>query len=400
MSVRTAYELNLMRGFPPDDDKIVTLGNWQDPPYHRWAFQHVSQIIPTEQIGRGAGPVRGFPALPHELTSLRIEGFGQRMTLLEVLEQTYTDAFVVVKDGAIITEQYWNQMTRDTKHLLMSVSKSVTGMLVGVLVETGALQRADQVSQYVPELRNSAYGDATVKQVLDMTVSLVFREDYDDPTSEIQQQDRAIGWRVAKPGDAPSNYHFLPTLQKRAEHGTTFQYCSANTDVLGWIVERVSGVPFAELLGREIWSKLGAEHDAYITVDRYGGAIANGGICVTARDLARFGQMILQQGRVDGQAVVPPGWIRETRDGGDNRPWSRDQQWSALYPRGNYHSQWYNTEDPHRCFYGSGIHGQHLWIDPTVNMVIVKLSSRPSATDEVMTAQTLAAFTAIGQALR
>lgn len=397
---QTARDLGLMQGFPPGDDTLVTLANWQDGPYNRWAFQHVSQLIPTAQISRGDGPVAALPRAHQDLGALAFDGGNGRMTIAEMLEDTYTDGFIVLKDGAIVTERYFNGMTPQSKHLLMSVSKSLTGILMGILAGQGLLDLAASPARYVPELKDSAYGDATVQQTLDMTISVVFREEYDDPDSEIQQQDRATGWRPALPGDLMGNYHFLPTLKKAGPHGVVFQYCSACTDVLGWIMERVSGLPLAELFSREVWARLGAEHDGYVTVDRYGAALANGGICVTLRDLARFGLMILQDGFVGSRAVVPAGWIEQTRNGGDNGPWSHHARWSDLYPRGSYHNQWYNTEDAHRSFYGTGIHGQHLWIDPAARLVIVKYSTRPAALDATMTAQTLAGLTAIGQALR
>lgn len=388
-----------MQGFPPPDGKLVTLDNWQDGPYNRWAFQHVSHIIPTAQISRDAGPIAALERRHRDLGGITFDGANGRMAIDEMLESTYTDGFIVLKDGAILTEKYFNGMTPHSRHLLMSVSKSLTGALAGILMEQGLLDPAAAVPAYVPELRQSAYDDATVQQVLDMTVSLLFREEYDDPQSEVHQQDRAAGWRSAREGDIIGGYNFLPTLRKDGEHGKVFQYCSATTDVLGWILEKIAGVPFPELFSRAIWAKLGAEDDAYITVDRSGASYPNGGFCVTVRDLARFGQMMLQDGHFNGRSIVPSSWIDETRNHGDNGPWSYHPRWSQTYPRGSYHNQWYNTEDAHRSFFGIGIHGQHLWIDPAANVVIVKFSTRPLALDATMSENTLSGFTAIGQAL-
>jgi CubicO group peptidase (beta-lactamase class C family) len=396
---KTAQQLGLMQGFPPPEDRLVTLANWQDAPYNRWGFLHVSHILPTAQISRGEGPVAALPRSHWDLGGITFDRTGGRMTIAQMLEGTYTDGFIVLKDGAIVAEKYFNGMAPHTRHLLMSVSKSLTGALAGILAEQGLLDLTAPVRTYVPELGDSGYGDATVRQVLDMTVSLVFREEYDDPRSEIQQQDRATGWRPSREGDIIGNYHFLPTIKKDGEHGRVFQYCSATTDVLGWVLEKVSGVPFPELFSREIWAQLGAEHDGYITVDQYGASLPNGGFCLTLRDLARFGQMILQDGHFNGRSIVPSSSIDETRNRGDNGPWSYHPTWSQLYPRGNYHNQWYNAEDAHRSFFGIGIHGQHLWIDPTANVVIVTFSTRPSALDAAMRSNTLAGLAAIGHAL-
>ncbi len=399
---QTAQELALMQGFPPPEDKLVTVANFQVGPYNRWGFQHISQILPTAPIGRGDGTAAALERRPQDLGALAFTGAGGRMTIAEMLETTYTDGFLVLKDGAIVAEQYFNGMGPHTRHLLMSVSKSLTGMLAGILVERGLLDPGAVVSRYVPALRGSAYEDASVQQVLDMVASVIYSEDYDDPRSEVAAQDRSVGWRPAQEGDIIGLYHFLPTLKKAGEHGTAFQYCSANTDVLGWVMETITDTPFADLFSREIWSKLGAEDDGYITVDRYGATLPDGGFCLTLRDLARFGQMVLQDGHYNGQRIVPARWIDETRHRGDNRLWPTDG-WRALYPRGSYHNQWSNTEDAHRSFFGIGINGQHLWLDPSANVVIVKFSSWPIAWpaegDDTYIADTFAGFTAIGQAL-
>jgi CubicO group peptidase (beta-lactamase class C family) len=381
----------------------VTLANWQEAPYNRWAFRHVSEMVPTAQISRGSGTIWDLPRAPRDLLSLRFEGASGAMSVGEMLHATYTDGFVVLEDGVIVCERYLNGTDPADKHLLMSVSKSLTGMLAGVLVEHGLLELTAPCGRYVPELEGSAYADATVQEALDMTVSVIFREEYTDPDSEVQAQDRAAGWRPALPGDPPGIYHFLPNLKKDREHGVTYQYCSATTDVLGWVLERASSRRFADLFGQELWSRLGAEHDAYITVDRSGATFPNGGICVTARDLARFGQLVLQNGFVGLEEVVPSRWIEETRRGSELGPWPRDPEGTPgpdnPYPNGSYHNQWYLMGDEHDCMSGSGIHGQHLWIDPAAGAVIAKVSSRPQPIDQRLGPDTLAAFTAIGQAL-
>jgi len=396
---RTAEELGLMRGFPPPEDKLVTAANFQDAPYNRWAFQHISNLLPTALISRGEVPIDQLPRADQNLGEIRYAGVNGPTTVTEMLERTYTDGFLVLRDGVIVTESYFNGMRPDTRHLLMSISKSLTGTLAGIFVARGLLDPAATVPTYVPELRHGAYGDATVQHLLDMTASVVFNEDYADPTSEIQRQDRATGWRVPREGDILGNYHFIPTLKKAGEHGRVFQYCSADTDVLGWILEKITGTPFPDLLSLEIWAKLSAEHDAYSTVDRYGAALPDGGICTTLRDLARFGQMILQQGQYNGQSIVPSSWIQQTRHQGDNGPWRHAAWWTAVYPRGSYHNQFWHTGDEHGRFFGWGIHGQHLWIDPETKVVIVKFSTGPDAVDRTMLLDTLRGMAAISEAL-
>ena len=299
----TAAELALMQGTPPPADRLVTLANWQEGPFNRWAFQHVSEVVPCAVLGRGDGPVLPLPHALEDLDPL-LDGF---------LERTYTDGFIVLRDGRIVYERYCNGLTDRTPHLLQSVSKSFASALVGSLVERGLVELERPARDYVPELWSSGFGDATVGQLLDMSASIVFSEEYADPSSEVQAQDRAAGWRPRHPGDPENSYAFLCSLRKDGEHGRTFQYCSASTDALAWVLERASGRRYADLLATELWQRLGAEHDAWITVDSAGFGFANGGMCVTLRDLARFGHLMLNGGGVNGVRITPSSWVAHSR---------------------------------------------------------------------------------------
>ena len=370
----TAAELALMQGMPPPDERLVTLANWQEGPFNRWAFQHVSEVVPCAVLGRGAGPVLPLPHALEDLDPL-LDGF---------LERTYTDGFIVLRKGRIVYERYCNGLTERTPHLLQSVSKSFASALVGSLVEKGLVELERHARDYVPELWSSGFGDATVGQLLDMSASIVFSEEYADPASEVQAQDRAAGWRPRHPGDPENSYAFLCSLRKDGEHGRTFQYCSASTDALAWVLERASGRRYADLLAAELWQRLGAEHDAWITVDSAGFGFANGGMCVTLRDLARFGHLMLNGGGVNGVRITPSPWVEHGRR--DNTRLMADGDFKAAYPRGFYADKWWHTGDERGTFYGVGIYGQYVWIVPKSQLVIAKLSSLPSALDPSMTA--------------
>jgi CubicO group peptidase (beta-lactamase class C family) len=348
----------------------VTLDNWQVGPANRWAFQHLDEVVPTVAVSRGSGPVLELTA-GGPLSVPDLAGF---------LEQTFTDGLLVLRGREILHEQYFNGMTPDTRHLLMSISKSLCSSIVGQYVTNGVIDVDALVSHYLPELTDSAYGDASVQQVLDMTVAVEYDETYDDPTSQVQTHDRVAGWRTSRPGDPPDSYAFLAGLRKAGHHGRTFAYCSANTDVLAWLLERAGGRPYAELLATDLWSRIGAEHDAFVTVDRSGFASANGGVCVTLRDLARFGRVVLDGGaRPDGSTVIPPAWVADTRSGGD--PGAAVESMRDAHPNGSYRNQFWITGDSHGAFYGVGIHGQYVWMDPAADVVIAKLSSLPDADD-------------------
>ncbi len=366
----------------------VTLDNWQAGPANRWAFQHVDDVVRTAVVSRGSGPVLSL-----------MEGAAFASTdLPDFLQHTYTDAMLILRGREVLFERYLNGMTPATRHLLMSVSKSLCSSVVGRYVAAGSIDVSALVPTYLPELAGSAYGEATVQEVLDMTVAVAYDETYHDPASEVQTHDRVAGWRTSRDGDPADTFAFLAELRKSGEHGTTFQYCSANTDVLAWILERVTGRGYAELLSTDLWARIGAEHDAYVTIDRSGFPMANGGVCVTLRDVARFGRVILDGGvGPDGVSVAPAGWVADTRRGGD--PAAAEEGMRDVHPNGSYRNQFWISGDEHGCFYGVGIHGQYVWMDPAADVVIAKLSSLPEADDTGEWAEHVAFFESLGRAV-
>lgn len=367
-------------------ERGVMLETWQEAPHNRRAFQRVDAILPTALLPRGAGPT-----LPLRRAPLPLE-------LDRFLARSFTDAILVARGREVVYERYLNGMTPATRHLLMSVSKSLCGVLAGRLVAARLIDVDATVSRYVPALAASAYGSATLRQVLDMTASVVFSERYGDPASEVQAQDRAAGWRPRRPQDPPDSYAFLQSLRPAGPHGRAFQYCSAGTDVLAWVVERVTGRRYAAVLAEEVWSRLGAEHDAFVTVDAAGFPAANGGVCATLRDLARFGRAVLDADRGrGGDTLVPGGWVRDIRQGGD--PALADAALRRIHPGGSYRSQWWVAGDDHGSFYAHGIYGQYLWLDPTADVVVAKLSSLPEPDDPDSWREHVATFRTICDAI-
>jgi CubicO group peptidase (beta-lactamase class C family) len=355
--------------------------NWLDPPFNRLAFQRVDSILRTVPISRGSGRVREFGRTPTEIDSLTYAGSFGESTIGAFLDRTFTDGLLVMRGDSVLCERYFNGMMPSTRHILMSVSKPLAGSLAGMYVDAGILGLDDRVADIVPELGASAYGDATVQQVLDMAVHLRFREEYDDPTSEVQTEDRVAGWRSPLPEDPPNMKAFLAMLAKTAPHGGRFQYCSATTDVLAWILERRSHVDYARLLSESLWSKIGAADDAYVTVDAAGFPYACAGVCATMPDLARFGRLVLDGGTWNDEPVIPAGWIVEARQGPGSPIISADEPDGVrpIYPEAVYHNHWWTTRSDRGTFFGVGIFGQFLWLDPSADVLIVKLSSWPAA---------------------
>ena len=346
-----------------------TLDSWQEAPHNRWAFARLGELLPTAAVSRRD------PATPAEPV-VRLDALATRLPDLEQrLEETCTDAFLVLRGSEVLAEYYRAGFAPDDRHLLMSVSKSLCGTVVGALIDEGRIDPAQPVTEYVPELAGSVYDGPSVLQVLDMQISIDYNEDYVDPASEVQTHDRSAGWRTRRDGDPADAYEFLTTL--RGDGGTgEFQYCSANTDVLAWIVERVTGLRYVEALSTYLWAKLDADRDATITVDQTGFGFANGGVSCTARDLARVGRMMLDGGVAPGGRVVSQGWVESVLAGG-SREAMPDEGFTSAFPEGSYTRQWWCTGNERGNVSGIGIHGQNLWLDPRTDSVIVKLSSWP-----------------------
>lgn len=396
---KTAAELGIMQGSPPT--KLIDISKWDKGPYNRWTFQHISEIIPTANISRGSGAPTKLPRAARNVSGVIFKTMdGKKMSVKEMLDTTYTDGFMVLEDGKVVFEKYYNGMKPGTRHLLMSVSKSVTGILAGILVTDGHLNPDAKVVQYIPELKKSpGFAGATVREVLDMTTSIVFSEDYDDPKAEVVSHEEATGWRARTPLAEKGLYAFAQTIRKnKREHGELFHYASINTDVLGWLIERASGKRYVDFMSEAIWSKLGAEHDAQLSVDYRGSAVANGGFCITLRDLARFGQMVLDNGRYNGQQIVPSDWINDIRFNGRNSAW-KPTKYGKIWPDGFYRNQWYVTKDDQSSFFAVGVNGQHIWINPTTRVVIVKFSSYPKSADVESTLVTWSGMDAIARSL-
>lgn len=350
-----------------------SLDTWLDTPHNRDSLHEVQRFVRTTQLERGSRPTRLLveAKTPTGLSAMSVAvESGQEMSVADFLSLTNTDAFIVLRGDQILHEQYFGGNRPKTRHIVMSVSKSFCGMLAGILVEDGTLDLDATVTKYIPGLAGGSFGTATVRQLLDMTAAPDFDMSYLNPDAEVQAGDRAAGWRPGQPGDADGTRAFLQSLQRSGIHGAAFQYCSATTDVLAWVLERAADVPYAELLETRIWQHVGAEADAQITVDASGTPYACAGMSMRLRDLARFGRLLLGHGRLDGTRVIPRSWIDTTASGG-----SFDTSDTSNRRAGTYKNQWWVPDGKSGAMFAAGIFGQYLWIDPTTDIVIAKFSS-------------------------
>jgi CubicO group peptidase (beta-lactamase class C family) len=379
----------------------VPKAEWDRAPWNRWSFQHIADILVTVPISRGTGPVRELPRKERDdLDGLQVAGIGRETAALaRFLEQTFTDGFLVLKDGTLVYERYLNDMTPQTLHLSQSVAKSFTGMLAGILARRRVIAINALLTDYVPELEATAYSGATLRHVLDMTSGVRFSEDYSDPCSDMGRADVASGWKPI-PDDADPAMQWPQSMVELImslrdldrEHGEAFAYRSIETDVLALVLERATGTRLAQLISEELWQKLGMEQDANMTVDSTGFALADGGLNACLRDYGRFGQMILEE----GAGIVPAGWIEATRNA-DHSLFGAP--YKAVLPGGAYRNQFWVEDSESRNLMARGVFGQLIYIDFKHRMVVVKLSSWPEFVNPAWTVATLDAVRAIGRAL-
>ena len=393
-------KMGWMVGSPPPADRLIQFSNMTHYrfPQTRWSFANYRRFMPSSQIWRGDGPARPLPRAERaEIDALTFQPIGgsDRMSWAQSLQANYTDAIAVLRRGEIVYERYFGVMSAHATHMAMSVTKSFFGTLGAMLVAEGKLDENAPVPRYIPELAGTAYGDASVREVMDMTVGVKYSEDYADQSAEIWDHVRSGGVlpRPANYAGPGSFYAFLRTLQKQGEHGQAFAYKTVNTDVLGWLIRRASGRSVGDLLSERIWQKLGAEQDAYMLIDSEGTEFAGGGLNPTLRDMARFGEMMRLGGRYNDREIVPRAVVDDIRTGGKKSDFEKAGY--AMLPGWSYRDMWWVSHNDHGAFMARGIHGQAIYIDPKAEMVIARFASHPLAANVNFDPTTLPAFHAL-----
>lgn len=396
--------LGWMRGFPPAADRTI---RFTDPDYFafpklRWTVCHFRELMPSAAVDTGS---EGASPLPVDLdpglggVTFTPLGGGDAMTWDDAFAANYTDGIVVLHQGRIVHERYDGCLDARTLHGAMSVTKSLTGLLAEVLIAEGQVDETARVADLIPELADSAFADATVAQVLEMTTALDYSEDYADPDAEVWTYAEA-GSPLPKPKgyEGPRSYfEYLQTVKKAGTHGEAFGYRTINSDAAGWLIARRTGLSVADYLSRRIWSRIGAEREAFYTVDSIGTPFAGGGFNATLRDMGRLGQLILQGGIWNGAPVIPAAAIDRIRQGGDRAVFARAGY--ELLPGWSYRGMWWVSHDDHGAFAARGVHGQTIWIDPAAEMVIVRLASNPVAANAASDPTSLPAYRAVADYL-
>ncbi|AZN98033.1 MAG: class C beta-lactamase-related serine hydrolase [Mesorhizobium sp.] len=393
--------LGWMRGAPPPADKRITFESdeFLNFPQLRWSLSHMRELVPSVNVWRG----RGGPALLErsdktaEIDALTFADANGRMRRFdEALYDTYTDGIVVLHRGRIVYERYFGALERHLPHALHSVTKSYAGTIAAALVHEGVLDDSKALAHYLPELRGSAFEDATLRQVMDMQTGLDYSENYADRHASFWAHARACGWRPRPAGySGPQTlFDYLCTLRKKGVHGEFVDYKTVNTDVLAWVMNRVTGHSFAQLLHERLWAPLGCEEDGYVFVDSAGTAMAGAGLSATVRDLARFGELMRRHGEWNGKQLIPSSVIEDVQNGDAPSKFAYEEMQGYAY-----RSQWWVTHDELAAFLGRGMHGQLLYIAPRAEMVVARLASHPVAGSSGNIPITLPQMLELGRAL-
>jgi CubicO group peptidase (beta-lactamase class C family) len=392
----------IMIGSSTPQEWRVPLIDWDRPPWNRWTFQNIRQILPTANIKHDKNHVS---ELKYNLQNIEDINFkdtnNQSVSVSQMLNDTYTDGFLVHIGGHIIHESYYNEMRPDTVHIAQSVSKSVTATVAGILIGRGLLDPNENITNYLSELKETAWNGAKLQHVFDMTSGVKFGEEYDVRNSDIGKMDVASGWKPIPEGSDPNEHwpecvwdQMLSLKEKEAEHGERFLYRSIETDVIAHAMERATGKKLAELISEELWQPMGAEEDANITVDSAGYGLSCGGISSTLRDFARFGILHLNNGVLKGEQIIPKHWIDDIRSGQHGLD---NASLREMLPNGQYRNQFWIEDKEKTTVMCIGVFGQLIYIAPEYDMVVVKFSTWPDFIDTEHKLNTLSAIHAIAQ---
>ncbi|MDA9963522.1 beta-lactamase family protein [Gammaproteobacteria bacterium] len=319
---------------------------------------------------------------------------GEQRLLSKELEHYKTDGLIVLHNGNLLYENYWNNNTANSKHIAFSVTKSFVSALVGIALDEGLIDNIeDPITKYLPDFNGTGYEGVRIKDILQMSSGVDFNEDYADPKSDINRFGRA----AAK---GSSFRDFAKSLERGREPGTYHHYVSIDTQVLGFLLAEVTGMPLKEYLYKKIWNKIGMEDDAFFIVDNNGVEMALGGLNATLRDYAKFGELYLNRGKWNGEQVVPASWVdaSHTTDGPHLKPGESELSSSPW----GYGLQWWVPGFPDTDYTASGVYNQYIYIDPLTNIVIAKTSSnhRYTSEKEYSKAAHVAMFRAIAESIR
>ena len=343
----------------------INLSNWNEPANRNWSYRHIVDIFPYAQKIAKGDKVHKLGKKLVDLSSVTVTYQNRPMPLEEFLYESHCNGLLVLKGNDIIYENY-RRMQANERHLVQSISKTTLCAIISELVENGIIDVSKTVDEYIPEVADG-YAGVKIQDVLDMNVAADFSEDFTNPNSDIFHYEMITGWHPDKGGQQDGLLPYICQLKHDANYeldGTTHYLCS-NTDLLGCIIEKVTGKRYTALFEEKIYRHIGAEADAYFSTDATGMAICSGGLIIRLRDLARYGQLFANKGRSQtGVQVIPENWI--------NRCLDASKGTTYLAEGYKYHNQM-TTNGEVLCHLGIG--GQMLYANTATKVVVVQFST-------------------------
>lgn len=318
------------------------------------AMDQMPHLAPSRTIAAGDETYPLPAGEPLDLSSFDLDAF---------MQSQGSAAIVVVHDGEVVLERYGLGFSPEERWTSFSVAKSLVSTLVGAAIADGYIDSLeDPVTRYIEDLRGSAYDDVTIRQLLTMSSGVQWNEDYSDPESDVAR----FNDHVAEDG-LDTTVSYMRGLPRDTAPGTRWRYSTGETNLVGVLVSEATGRPLAEYLSEKIWVPFGMQQDATWLLGATGHEIS--GCCIQAatRDMARFGQFVLNDGVADGQRVVPEGWFAQ----------ATAPSFSLGGDRSGYGFQWWTYGDG--AFAADGIFGQGIFIDPARDLVIASNANWPQA---------------------
>lgn len=361
----------------------VTKKNWLDDPYLRWSYTHMKEFTLINEVNHNPDQVSHFSTALQNLDDFAVERrFGNTTPLKKLLDDNKTDAFVVVHNGQLVYERYFNGYKESEPHGMASLAKVFTGAIIQSLAEENRIDLEKKADTYIKELKNTPFGKASLQQLLDMQVSVEYpTHGYEHPALENQDAQLYLASNILPRGknyDGPMKiYDMLREAEETAPPGSDFSYDNGSAETLAWVIRTITGKSLAENVSERIWSQIGMEENAYYVTDETRVEQASAGLNATARDMARFGQLLLNNGEYNGKQILPSSITEEIKNVQEGE--------LAVGPGASisYHNQWWIPHNEQGAFEVLGSYGQTLYIDPKANMVIVHFSSNATPSNEI-----------------
>ncbi|MGE7632118.1 serine hydrolase domain-containing protein [Bacillus paramycoides] len=361
----------------------VTKENWLNDPYLRWSYTHMKEFTLINEVKNNPDQIAHFPTALQNLDNFAVErGFGNTIPLKKLLDENKSDAFVVVHNGQLVYERYFNGYNGSEPHGMASLAKMFTGAIIQSLAEENRIDVEKTADTYIKELKNTPFGKATLQQLMDMQVSVEYpTHGYVQPGLENQDAQLYLASNILPRGKNYSGpmkiYDMLLEAEETALPGSAFSYNNGSTETLAWIIRTITGKSLAENVSERIWSQIGMEENAYYVTDETKVEQASAGLNATARDMAKFGQLLLNNGQYNGKQIIPSSITESLKN---------VQEGELAIDRGasiSYHNQWWIPHNEQGAFEVLGSYGQTLYIDPKANMVIVHFSSNATPSNEI-----------------